>query len=58
MIFIRQSSVFTGEVRICVFGEVGPSLGAGARWRVLRAAPLHSAKAGEGRGGSVLKRTF
>lgn len=41
-----------------MFGEVGPSLGVGARWKVLRAAPLHSAKAEEGRGGSVLKRTF
>lgn len=34
------------------------TLARGARWTVMRATPLPSAKAGEGRGGSVLKRPF
>lgn len=34
------------------------NLGAGACWTAMRATPLPSAKAGEGRGGSVLKRPF
>lgn len=41
-----------------MFDWVGTNLGAGAYWTVTRATPLPSAKAGEGRGGSVLKRPF
>lgn len=41
-----------------MFDEVGTNLGVGMCWTVMRATPLPSAKMREGRGGSVLKRSF
>lgn len=58
VVFVCSGCISTGKVRIQVFDKVGANLGGGVCWTATRATPLPSAKAGEGRGGSRLKRPF